>query len=126
MQHPPQNLPVDLILSIDLGIVLIHSEQFDHVKASFGLIQGNCENVESLVVVVGGENRQVAVEHLDDEFGDVGSLPLLLLRFLNEQGKHPIEGFDQLPWIKNHLFAFAQGCRKRRLSRLGRRAVDFR
>jgi hypothetical protein len=37
-----------------------------------------------LVVVFGGENRQVSVKDFDNKFGDVGGLPFLLFGFFNK------------------------------------------
>ena len=53
--------------------------------------------------MISGKHRQVPVENLDDELGNIGGLPLLLLRLLNEQGEDPVEWFEELPWIKDNL-----------------------
>lgn len=44
MQDSPQNLPVYLVLLIDNWIFLINAKEFNHMKASFGLIEGYGEN----------------------------------------------------------------------------------
>jgi len=105
MQHPPQHLSVYLVLPIHLR-VLVDPEKLNHVETRFGFVEGNRKNVQSLVVVFSGEDGQISVEDLDDELRNIGGLPLLLLRFLNQQGQDSIEGLDQLHRIKHHLFGF--------------------
>lgn len=109
MQHPPQHLPIDLVLLVDVRVLLVYAEQLDHVEPRFGLVEGDCEDLESFVVVLGGEDWQVPVEDLDDELGDVGGLALLLLWFFNEEGEHSIEGLYEHARIEHYLLESAGG-----------------
>lgn len=38
VKNPSEDLPVYVILSVDLGVLLVDAEQFDHVKSSFGFV----------------------------------------------------------------------------------------
>lgn len=109
MQHPPQHLPVYLVLLIDVRILLVYAEQLDHVEPRFGLVERNCEDLQSFVVMVGGEDGEVPVEDLDDELGDVGGLALLLLWFFNEKREHSIEGLYEHARIEHDLLESAGG-----------------
>jgi hypothetical protein len=57
MQNSAQDLTINLILFIDLWVLIVYTEQFDHMKPSLWFIQGESEDLQSLVVMVGGENR---------------------------------------------------------------------
>lgn len=117
MQHPPQHLPVYLVLLIDVRVLLVYAEQLDHVEPRLRFIQRNCEDLESVVVVFCREDGEISVEDLDDELGDVGGLSLLLLWFFNEEGQHSIEGLYQHARIKHYFLESARS--KRLLGLLG-------
>lgn len=70
------------------------------MKTRLGLVEGECENFQSLVVMLGRENRQVSVEDFDDKFGYIRGFPFFLLWLLDEQRQHSIKGFYELPWIQ--------------------------
>ena len=107
MQHPPQHLPVDLVLLVDVRVLLVYAEQLDHVEPRLRLVERHCEHLQPLVVVLGGEDRQVPVEDFYDELGDVGGLALLLLWLFDEQRQHSVEGLYQHARIQHYLLESA-------------------
>lgn len=70
------------------------------MKTRLGLVEGECKDFQSLVVMLGGENRQVSVEDLDDKFGNIRGFSFFLLWLLDQQRQHSIEGLYELPWIQ--------------------------
>lgn len=39
VKHPSEYLPIDFVLSINLGVLLIDPEELDHVKTGLGLVE---------------------------------------------------------------------------------------
>ena len=108
VQHPPQHLPVDLVLAVELGVVLVQAEQLDHVETCLALVERVGEHLQPLVVVLGGEGGQISVEYFYDELGNVGGLPLLFLWLFDEQGQYSVEGLDELARVEEEASG-AQG-----------------
>lgn len=50
------------------------------------------------------KNGEISVKDFDYKFGNVGSFSFLFFWFLNQVWEYPIEGLDELPWIKDNLF----------------------
>lgn len=45
MKYSSQNLPVYLVLAVNFLVLLVYSEEFDHVETGFWLVEGPCEGV---------------------------------------------------------------------------------
>lgn len=45
VKHPSEYLPIDFVLSINLGVLLIDPEELDHVKTGLGLVEWAREGI---------------------------------------------------------------------------------
>jgi hypothetical protein len=84
-EQPLENPPVELVLTLQAGVVASAPEELNEVEPCFGLLGPFNELDEPVDVLLVGKLGHVVEEHLEQELRDVGALVFLPITGLAEQ-----------------------------------------